>query len=268
MSTAQRIIKYFAITFAILLIVSIFQSIYYFGFVVSNFFEEDFKTDYYKTESFKDNINNIDVDIAATELIIKEGKTLKAEYTNKHLLLDQIDDTLKIKENSHHLINYNSKSRLTLYLPSNKIYEKITIKTGAGKVDIKTLSTKKFDLVVGAGKLTISNLFVTNKAAIESGAGKVSIKNGQINDLDLEIGVGSFTLNSTLTGTSEIVAGIGTLDINLLAPKDTYQIKAEKGIGSINIANSKIKNKTTYGTGENIIKLEGGIGDININFKE
>lgn len=268
MSSAQKIIKYFAIAFAILLIVSIFQSIYYFGFVVGSFFEKDSSSNYHKTESFKSDISVLDIDIAAAELIIKEGKTLKVENTNKHILVDQLEDTLKIKENSHNLINYNNKSRVTIFLPIDKDYKKISIKAGAGKVDISTLYTKKLDLAVGAGKLTISNLVVTKKAEIESGAGKVTIKNGHINDLDLEMGFGEFTLNSSLTGTSEIVAGVGALNINLLDQASNYQIEAEKGIGTINIANSKIKNNATYGTGENIIKLEGGIGNINVNFKE
>lgn len=268
MSTAQKIIKYFAIAFAILLIVSIFQSIYYFGFVVGNYFVEDSSPDYHKTENFKTNISTLDVDLAASELIIKEGKNLKIENTNKYISIKQLEDTLKIKENSHNLINYENKSRLTIYLPSNKNYKKVTIKTGAGKVAIETLSAEKLDLAVGAGKLTISNLIVTNKANIESGAGKVTIKNGHINNLDLEMGFGEFTLNSSLTGKSEIVAGVGALNINLLDQASNYQIEAEKGIGTINIANTKIKNNATYGIGDNTIKLEGGIGNINVNFKE
>lgn len=268
MSTAQKIIKYLAIAFAILLIVSIFQTIYYFGLVVGNYFVEDSSPDYHKTENFKTNISTLDVDLAASELIIKEGKNLKIENTNKYISIKQLGDTLKIKENSHNLINYENKSRLAIYLPSNKSYKKVTIKTGAGKVAIETLSSEKLDLAVGAGKLTISNLIVTNKADIESGAGKVTIKNGHLNNLNLEMGVGKFTLNSSLTGTSEIVAGIGALDINLLDQPSAYQIEAEKEIGSIRIADSEIKNKTTYGTGYNTIKLEGGIGSINVTFKE
>lgn len=50
--------------------------------------------------------------------------------------------------------------------------------------------------------------------------------------------------------------------------KDNYKIIAEKGIGSIKIDGVEQGQESTYGSGENLIKLEGGIGSINIDFAE
>ena len=70
-----------------------------------------------------------------------------------------------------------------------------------------------------------------------------------------------------MTGKSEIDAGIGSLKINLSDTLDNYSIKASKGIGSIKLNEETMKDKKIYGTGDNDIIIEGGIGNIDIKTK-
>ena len=48
----------------------------------------------------------------------------------------------------------------------------------------------------------------------------------------------------------------------------TATLKLNKGIGTIKVNDEEIKNDTTIGTGDNIINISGGVGSINIDFKE
>lgn len=85
-------------------------------------------------------------------------------------------------------------------------------------------------------------------------------------NLDLDLGVGKITLTSKLTGINEINSGVGETNINLLGIKEDYQIKVDKGIGSIDIDGENILNNTYYGNGTSRVDIDGGIGSINVRF--
>ena len=81
------------------------------------------------------------------------------------------------------------------------------------------------------------------------------------------MGVGNLTLTSYLLGTNDISAGIGSIELNLIGTYDEYRILANKGIGSIKLDGNSIDSDTYYGTGNNQINIDGGVGSIDIHFK-
>ena len=54
---------------------------------------------------------------------------------------------------------------------------------------------------------------------------------------------------------------------NLLGNKKDYLIKADKGIGTIHVDEAVVSDDSTIGTGENTIKIDGGIGNIDVSFR-
>ena len=94
----------------------------------------------------------------------------------------------------------------------------------------------------------------------------MSIRESVINDLDLDMGVGEINLTSSLTGKNEINAGVGNLNIDLQGERESYKIQADKGLGAIKIDGKEISNGETFGNGENYIEVDGGIGNIDIDF--
>lgn len=79
------------------------------------------------------------------------------------------------------------------------------------------------------------------------------------------MGVGKFSITSSIIGDSKINAGIGSLELNILEKEENYKIKIDKGIGNIKINGENVTDDI-YGSGERIIDIEGGIGNINIDF--
>ena len=77
--------------------------------------------------------------------------------------------------------------------------------------------------------------------------------------------VGEFYDNGYMFGNSTIECGIGKLTLDLEGGKDLYAIEAEHGIGEIKLNGNKIEDNKVQGSGENKIKIEGGIGEIQIN---
>lgn len=273
MTTAQKIIKNLALGFACFLIVSIISGISGALYALSGILglqKEDKKI---KDEMSMINIETsevatLDIDVAFTNLIIKNGDLLIAETNNENINCKQNNQNLQIKEKNHNWFSKNNKGDLVVYIPDNLEFEKIKINAGAGKIQIENINTKKLYLELGTGETTIEKLNVTDDCKIESGAGKVSILSGDINELNLDMGIGKFEVTSAITGNSKVNAGIGNLELNIQGNKENYTIKTDKGIGSIKIDEKEVADDVTYGNGENNIKIDGGIGSIDIEFEE
>ena len=212
-------------------------------------------------------ITALDIEIKHINLIIKNGDTFRYETNNDNITYRQERNELKIEEKGRGLFN-DIEDTLVIYIPENFNLSKINIEAGAGKVEIENLKANNLDLELGAGEATVSNLNITGNCKLEGGAGRLSIFNGNINNLDLDMGMGEVNINSRITGNSDIDAGIGTLNLNLQGSKADYRIRLDKGVGNIRINGENISNGSTYGEGANIIKIDDGIGNINITVNE
>lgn len=298
MTTVQKIIKYLALAFAMFIIVTIVSSIlfgvYIFGSIIGlvKWEDEDYKPlvemaiGTYNNSSIFDNGSNINndnindnntniinisditvlkLDIGAVNLQIKKGDTLKVESNNEYISCKQNHNEFIIKEKTRTLFNINNKNNdLILYVPSDMIFDKVNLEAGAGKIEIESLKAKDLDFKLGAGKVTINELIVSNRAKIDGGAGKTEILSGEINNLDFELGIGENKINAKLTGKNELEAGVGSVKIRLTDGTENYTIKAEKGIGSITIDGKGVSDDVEYGNGDTYIKIHGGVGSIDI----
>lgn len=273
MMTFQKVIKYLALGFAaflIFLIVSgVFGILSSFSSVLGLQKEDNVIVDKINERNFKDTeINSLDIEVAFTNLSVKKGTFLQIKTNQKNIYFEQNNQELQIKEKNHQWFSKNNKGSLVIYVPDDLVFENIKINARAGKIQIENMNTKKLSLMLGAGETTIDKLMVTDKCKIESGAGKVSILSGNINQFDLEIGIGDFEATALVTENSKINAGIGNLKLTLQGRKKDYQIQAENGIGTIKIGDKNVVDNYSYGNGDNLIKLEGGIGNIHVHFEE
>lgn len=61
--------------------------------------------------------------------------------------------------------------------------------------------------------------------------------------------------------------GIGSTELTLVGNREDYQIELDKGIGSATLEGEKMKDEGVYGSGQNQLQIDGGIGKIRIEFK-
>lgn len=267
MTTAQKIIKYVAIAFAMFLIVTIASGILsgVYGLASAIGLREGKGAGEMKTIDFENSeVATLDIDISFTNLIIKNGDSLRAETNNSSINCKQNYQNLQIKEKDTGFLEKSESGDLIVYVPEDLEFETIKINTGAGKVNIENLSAKELEIKLGAGETQIKNLNVTKNCKIDGGAGKASILSGTIKDLDLDMGIGETNVNAVLSGKNDIDAGIGNLNITLIGDESDYKIKMNKGIGSARINEMNIKDNPIWGDGENYIEIDGGIGNIKI----
>ena len=89
-----------------------------------------------------------------------------------------------------------------------------------------------------------------------------------LHNLDFDMGVGQLNLTSVLTGESDFDLGVGESNITVIGNKDDYKLDIEKGIGNITVDGEGVSNIKGQGNGNNSIEVNGGIGAINLKFKE
>lgn len=262
MTEMQKVIKYVAISFAFFLIFSIFS---FTIFVVSSFVTTSQKEETSEiTKEYQDDYEKLSIQLNATSLEIKKGDIFKIETNNNRIQIEKQDQQIFIKEKK---FVSNKEYHLIIYIPEEYELNEVFIDSDVGTINIDQIITKKLQFNLGAGKVTIQDLEVSEKTKINGGAGSISIQNGLLNNADLDLGIGNLKVTTKLLGNSKIDAGVGNISLNLIGNQEEYQIKLEKGIGNIKI-NQQEMNNTTYGDGSNMVSIGGGIGNINVNIEE
>ena len=275
MTTAQKVIKYLATAFAVFLIITIISAILSGGYALLSALglihtNKDIVTENLKVISKEvKEVTTLKIDLAYTNLDIKTGDDFKVETNNSNITFEENNGSVKIKEeNRNWLKNDNISSNLIICIQEDMIaIDETKIQTGAGKINIEKLNTQSLYLELGAGDVYIENVIATGKTKIDGGVGKTELKYCEINNLKANLGMEEFTFSGKLTGKSEIDSGIGAINIDLIDNKNNYKIDVSKGLGNVTLDGQKLETDRVYGIGENYLDIDGGIGEIKIDFE-
>ena len=267
MTILQKVIKYLAIAFAIFLTVSIIGGIFSAVGIFGGLFSNDAVLEEVKTYSLSAEICNLDIEINAADLAIKEGEAFLVESNLKHLKVEERGGLLTIQETKKLTGTYND-AVLTVYVPYGTVFDNVNLTTGAGRLTVGELSSGTLDFEFGAGDVLIDVLTATKAADIEGGAGRITVKNGALKNLDLEMGVGQLNLTSALTGDCQLDLGVGKSNITLYGSKEDYRLDLEKGLGSISVDGVIVSDYGSSGNGMNKVEINGGVGAINVLFND
>ena len=275
MTDVQRLIKYLAIAFAVVLTVAIIGGILSAVGVLGGIFlgggEETDATGDMKTYAVGSRISELQIHINAADLSIKEGTAFSVESNLKHLTVEEKNGCLILKDLTTIKLNGSNAYKdavLTVYVPAGTVFERINLKTGAGRVTAGELLAETVDLELGAGDALIDTLVATKSADIEGGAGRIAISGGALHNLELDMGVGQLNLTSALTGECQLELGIGESNITLIGSREAYELNIEKGIGEIRVDGKVVSDYGSSGNGTAEVKIQGGIGAIYVEFKE
>ncbi|MGN0178647.1 MAG: DUF4097 family beta strand repeat-containing protein [Monoglobaceae bacterium] len=268
MTAFQRIIKYLAMAFAIFLSISIISGICGALFSVASLFGTNTEDGIVINQVIGSDFSSISLNLSAAELEIKTGDKFDVETNHKYLKCEEKDDILKISETRTLFASGKSGMKVILTVPQGKIFDYVDIRAGAGTVTIDELYSNMLNIDLGAGELIAQRLDALYNAEIDGVAGSVTIKDGHLSNADIDMGVGELNLTSELSGKSSIDYGIGETNLALLGTDNDYKIKLDKGIGEALIDGRKMSDDSVYGAGESFIEIDGGVGKLNITFKE
>lgn len=266
MTTAQKIIKYFAIALAMVIIVSIFSGIMGAVSIFGLIKRESVVTDDLTTYSVSSDIKELKIDVDTANICIIEANTFSVSSNIKKLEVNEKNGILSISEDFYFGRDLN-KALINLYIPDGYKFEKTDIKMGAGELTAETLSANSILLNIDAGEANIKALNADKNAEISGGAGEIVISDGTLNNLDLDIGVGEIDLTAAVLGKSDIDCSVGEAKLTLIGSKEDYKIELNKGIGNITVDGKKAGDGSVFGNGENEIEIDGDVGNINLEFK-
>ncbi|MGM9567517.1 MAG: DUF4097 family beta strand repeat-containing protein [Clostridia bacterium] len=269
MTTLQKVIKYCAVAFALLLIVSIIGGAVQAVASLSRCFDEDEDVlGEMKTTVISEDVRDLEIDLGGAELEIRTGDELAVKSNHKYLETENQNGLLRITE-SRSVFGLDADGvRVILTVPKNFTFERVRISAGAGVMNIDTLLGENVTMELGAGEVSVGCLVASDRAKIDGGAGELTILGGSINDLDMDLGIGEVILKSRLTGNSCIDCGAGELELTLSGSAEDYRITPDKGVGEALLDGKKMLDGETYGSGENCVELNGGVGSMLVRFDE
>ena len=166
MTTAQKVIKYLAMAFAIFLTVSIIGGLLSLFGLFGGFFSDDAVTEDIKTYSVSADIKSLEIKINAADFTIKQGESFSVESNLKHLTVEDKNGVLTIKETKKYSKTYTG-AVLTLYVPADTVFDRADIITGAGRFTVDQLSARTMKFELGAGEVTIDTLIATTAIDID-----------------------------------------------------------------------------------------------------
>ncbi len=268
MTTWQKTVKYLALALAIFITVSIFSGICGAIASLSFLFGHRDSSGELTSYSVDGTVEELIIDISAAELSIQTGDKLRIDSNHKYLEVKESSGKLIVSEEQKWFASHPEGIRVEIYIPEGVHFENADMQTGAGSVKIDALSADVLELQLGAGEVQIEKLTATKKTKIEGGAGELTIREGMLQNLDLDMGVGELNLTGKILGKSHLAYGIGEANVTLLGTADDYRIELDKGIMSAKLEGESIHGDSVYGSGNNQIEIDGGIGELSITFQE
>ena len=221
-----------------------------------------------KTYDVASNIKSLDIRIGAADFTIVHGDKFSVESNLKNLTVTDEDGVLKVVEKTRNTVNYMD-AKLKVCIPENMVFENVSIKTGAAKLTAQSISADSVDLKLGAGQVQFDNIEAEENISIKGGAGQISVLDGDLNNLNLELGVGQFDMTAKLVGESNLKFGVGESALTLKGSKDDYRFDIKNGVGTITIdGNTSAAFISNGGDGENLVKINGGVGATDITFEQ
>lgn len=271
MTSFQKMIKYIAVALAIFLIVTIFGGIITGLSSISFLNSKKEKTEVVvemKVYPIESDISSLSIDLSGAELKIITADKFSVESNHKYISVKESDGKITVNETKDFFSVSPKGVTVILNIPENFVFDEVYIDTSAGKVSVDVLSCDDLKLSLGAGKADIKNLTANSKSEIDGGAGELNIDGGKLCNLNLDMGVGKLTLKSRLEGDSDLDIGVGKTDLCLLGDKEDYKIEFDKGIGDSRIQGEVMKDDSVYGSGKNLIEIDGGVGALSIEFSD
>lgn len=275
MNTAQRIIKYFTIAFAVLIIGGIISAMITGVMLLSYIFDDrdDGEIVPGTAEVIEigditgEKITGLHIDVKATSVTLELGEKLAVIADDETVAVSQNGNALYVREKEVHFWSgwsWNDKE-IRVVLPRDEgELEMLRVNNGAGRVMISGLVARNLELDLGAGRAELNQVKAIERAKINGGAGHLAVRESELHDLDLDMGVGKVELGAKLTGNNRIDAGIGKLELDFSGKLDEYKIKVEKGLGSIELNGEKLSNGAIRGEGDTLVDIDGGVGAIEI----
>lgn len=163
--------------------------------------------------------------------------------------------------------------QIILHLPKNMTFKEIGIDTGVSETDLTGLQTERFTLNCGVGEVNINGLTVKTSCILNAGVGSLTLRDVNITNMTIKSGIGEVDVAGKIFGRNLIEGGIGEVSLSIDGSEEDYGFDISSGIGEVYINNRSSssffgKHKEKLAKTNNFITVKGGVGCVNLKFKE
>lgn len=283
MNSTQRLIKYCAMAFAIVLAVGIISGAANILFAVVDtvqgkqvgyFSNEKENPEQYDVLRSFEGVKSIDIDHAMGKVTIKAGASgfsVRANHVSKNFVAEvDKNGSLSVYDRGRNArflwfdINglSSANSDITIYVPSDFVADEVKIRSGAGSVTLDGIKSEYLYVEAGAGKIAASGIWA-KKVKWEGGVGSSILEELYSQDAYFDCGVGTLEISGTLLGKTKIDCGVGKVTLDLKGSTEEYGYDVDSGIGKITLNGEKISGKHNS-FAKNMLQVDGGIGMVEI----
>ncbi|NLJ96968.1 MAG: DUF4097 domain-containing protein [Clostridiales bacterium] len=278
MNTTQRVIKYVAIGFAVLLTVVIISGAASLISIIVSPINSRSKEIIDYEQVFLDKIENLEINSRYSKLIVRPGGQFKVEASNvsDDFKVESRYGTLIVEESNfiNRFFNFNfgkfsnREATITVYVPNDFMANRIDIDSGVGNVLLEDLSTDKLIINAGVGDIRGTNI-TAKEVEANGGVGNIDFTSVNFSDIEFNSGVGDVKLAGIISGKSEFECGIGDVEIDIKGSREDYALDIDSGMGRIRVNGNKISsNYIDNFKSDNTIRIDGGIGNVDIDFND
>ena len=301
MNLFERIVKYIAIAFAIMLSFGIITGILTGVLAAAGMFSEEQpfirKEDTEEMDFVKEfsNVKNLKVDISFGRVEIVEGDTFRvtAEKVPDDCVIKMENETLVVERESDNFVNFSflrknnyADAKLVIEFPAGFIADTVSLDTGSGVFSVEGLMAEKLQMDTGSGSFVAKGLTAketgldTGSGAVtiedsalgelsmESGSGLVHLTRVTAHDVELESGSGILTVEGSLTGDCSFDTGSGNVDLILYGNRSDYKILSDIGSGGLWVEGNRVKEDSIDISAKHTLDFETGSGRVSLEFKQ
>lgn len=203
-----------------------------------------------KEQYAAEEIREIDLEIDCAELTVETAAVDEVQIIAR--LDDEVDyesgvfdGKLSISCKYHGVMRHirtDNMVRIGIVLPEEKHFTEITLKTGAGNIDMRNakLWCDNFSMEVGAGNVKVGELRVEDMLSVTVGAGNAELDNTGVKKINVDCGAGQFHMQGAIEEELNVDCGVGKCDIALSGRESDYNYSVDCGIGSVSVNGNKI----------------------------
>lgn len=212
-----------------------------------------------------DEIETMKLELACGSLMMREASEtdtirVEAEFEEDDKCTISVNEgTLEVnntRRKQHIFGKGDVKNSITLWIPKEKRFSRISIQTGAGMVDLTgvRLRCDGMKAETGAGTINVGRAEIAESLNVEVGAGSVTIEQAAVRDMNVE-------------------CGVGKCKIGVAGKEEEYHYDISCGVGKIQINDRRIqkmggrethRNESAIGT----MRLDCAVGQIEIHTAE
>ena len=263
-----------------------------FGFAISRGQAAEYRDNSFRFSDTVEGVTSIDLDVNFSKIEIMTGNEFTVEVRNmaKDGFVSYVENGIwhleddYDKENSINLFgfqipvnwnlgfNYADAPSILVTIPDDFRAENFDLMVGAGELTMEELNAINCDIIVGAGSMKVQQLNATNTATLEVGAGELVVSNLETLHADFNCGFGSMRVQGLVLGDLSADCGMGEIQMDLIGDEDAYNYYINCGLGNVGINNDNfsfiasrtIRNENAIGS----FDLNCGMGSIDVEIRQ